>query len=70
MPARLGSITRYGAEPLSGPLTLRMRVKPDTPEHQLLFDALFVDGAGKVRLQMSGIECISSRALNRLGGTA
>lgn len=70
LPARLGAITRYGAEPLSGPLSLRMRVKPDTPEHQLLFDALFIDGAGKVRLQMSGIECISSRALNRLGGTA
>jgi hypothetical protein len=68
LPGHLGAIRRYGHEPLSAPLKLRLRNTGRTNENRVVFDAVVVDQAEHVRLAMYDMECPSARALNRLGG--
>jgi hypothetical protein len=70
LPGHLGAIARYGEEPLSGPLGLHLRITPRTNDYRVVFDAFAADSTGRIRLSMQNMECPSSPALNRLGGTA
>jgi acyl transferase domain-containing protein/NADP-dependent 3-hydroxy acid dehydrogenase YdfG len=70
LPGHLGAIARYGDGPLSGPLGLHLRITPRTNDYRVVFDAFAADSTGRIRLSMQNMECPSSPALNRLGGTA
>jgi len=70
LPGHLGLIARYGEGAIEGPLQLRMRITPRTNDFRVVFNATFIDRNGNVRLTMQDMECPSSRALNRLGGSA
>lgn len=65
LPSRFGRIVRYGSQPLTELLQLRLRVKEFTG-HSLIYNAVFVDVCGDVRLEMLDIESTCSTALNRL----
>ncbi len=66
LPSRFGRVARYGTTPVSGPLTLRMRLKPGTHEQALIYDAQFIDASGAVRIAIADGESTMSPALNRL----
>jgi NAD(P)-dependent dehydrogenase (short-subunit alcohol dehydrogenase family) len=66
LPSRFGRLARYGEGPITGPLRLVMRLKPAPHEHGLLYDAQFIDAAGRVRLEVVDGESTMSPALNRL----
>ncbi len=65
LPSRFGRIVRYGSQPLTEILQLRLRIK-DFTGHSLTYDAVFVDASGCIRLEMLNIEGACSTALNRL----
>ncbi|WP_287127739.1 SDR family NAD(P)-dependent oxidoreductase, partial [Candidatus Cyanaurora vandensis] len=69
LPTRFGAIVRYGSQPITGPLTLALRVKFfDTMSFK--YDAVYVDQQGYLRLALNDIEGGCTRALNRLSGQA
>jgi NAD(P)-dependent dehydrogenase (short-subunit alcohol dehydrogenase family) len=65
LPSRLGAVVRYGQAPLTGQMQLALRVK-SASEYTLVYDAVFLDETGKVRLHLQDIESTSNAALNRL----
>jgi NAD(P)-dependent dehydrogenase (short-subunit alcohol dehydrogenase family)/acyl carrier protein len=68
LPSRFGRLRRFGAEPfVKG--RMHFLVHPERPEHQVRADVAFVDEQGRLRLLIEQLECTSSPALNRLGGT-
>jgi acyl transferase domain-containing protein len=68
LPSRFGRVRRFGADPF-GRGRMHFLVYPERPEHQVRADVAFVDEQGMLRLLIEQLECTSSPALNRLGGT-
>jgi NAD(P)-dependent dehydrogenase (short-subunit alcohol dehydrogenase family) len=68
LPSRFGRVRRFGSEPF-GNGRMHFLVYPERPEHQVKADVAFVDEQGRLRLLIEQLECTSSPALNRLGGT-
>ena len=68
LPSRFGRVRRFGSEPF-GTGRMHFLVYPERPEHQVKADVAFVDEQGQLRLLIEQLECTSSPALNRLGGT-
>ena len=68
LPSRFGRVRRFGGEPF-GKGRMHFLVYPERPEHQVKADVAFVDEQGQLRLLIEQLECTSSPALNRLGGT-
>ncbi|MEO0972457.1 MAG: polyketide synthase dehydratase domain-containing protein, partial [Pseudomonadota bacterium] len=68
LPSRFGRVRRFGSTPL-GATRMHFLVYPERPPHQVRADVAFVDGKGNLRLYLERLECTSSPALNRLGGT-
>jgi hypothetical protein len=66
LPSRFGSVRRYGQSPLNGQLQVAFRVQPLKSEHSLVYDAVFLDELGKVRLHLQDVESTCNTALNRL----
>ncbi|HYR88120.1 MAG TPA: SDR family NAD(P)-dependent oxidoreductase [Terriglobia bacterium] len=66
LPSRFGSVARFGKEPIPESLNLFVRMRADSTEHLLVYDAAFVDRHGKMRLQLKQVESTGTRALNRL----
>jgi hypothetical protein len=66
LPSRFGRVARYGNTPVSGPLSLRMRLKAGAHDLALIYDAQFVDANGLVRVAIFDGESTMSPALNRL----
>ena len=65
LPSRFGAVVRYGQAPLHGQMQLAFRVK-SASEYTLVYDAVFLDETGSVRLHLTDIESTSNAALNRL----
>ncbi|MDM4769636.1 type I polyketide synthase [Solimonas sp. SE-A11] len=70
LPSAFASVRRYGSEPLPKTLRLALRLLPAPHESAMVYDALYLDDAGRVRLEMRHCEATMSAALNRLGGQA
>ncbi|BAU48570.1 6-deoxyerythronolide-B synthase [Sulfurifustis variabilis] len=70
LPTRFGTVRRYGTAPIKDPLRVAMRVKSQDHGKQIVYDALFVEPDGKVRLEMRDLEGSCSQALNRLAGNS
>jgi NAD(P)-dependent dehydrogenase (short-subunit alcohol dehydrogenase family)/acyl carrier protein len=71
LPSRIGAVIRYGEAPLRGPMRLALRVNiARSDETSVVYDALFVDGEGRTRVELREVESTSSAALNRLAATA
>jgi hypothetical protein len=68
LPSRLGKVVRYGQLPRSGQLQIAFRVKPTSDKNTLLYDAVFLDENGNIRLHLMDIESTCNAALNRLAG--
>ena len=68
LPSRLGKVVRYGKLPRSGQLQIAFRVKPTSDKNSLVYDAVFFDENGNVRLHLMDIESTCNAALNRLAG--
>jgi len=68
LPSRFGRVRRFGTEPFTNG-RMHFLVYPERPEHQVKADVAFVDEQGRLRLFIEQLECTSSPALNRLGGT-
>jgi acyl transferase domain-containing protein/NADP-dependent 3-hydroxy acid dehydrogenase YdfG len=68
LPSRFGRVRRFGSEPFDKG-RMHFLVYPERPEHQVKADVAFVDEQGQLRLLIEQLECTSSPALNRLGGT-
>ncbi|WP_457573345.1 SDR family NAD(P)-dependent oxidoreductase [Desulfolithobacter sp.] len=69
LPVRFGRITRY-VDRLPPKLSMEFQ-RRETPEPSMISaDVLFTDSEGKVVLKIDDLNCISSKELNRLGGTA
>jgi hypothetical protein len=66
VPVRMGTVRRFGTEPLVGPLSLVQRVKASGAGDALLFEAEYLDAAGRVRLAIGDGESSMSPSLNRL----
>jgi len=66
LPIRFGRVIRYGAEPLEGLLSLRLRFKPASHAQGLCYDAQVADASGRLRLAIVDGESTMSTALNRL----
>ncbi|NEQ21158.1 MAG: SDR family NAD(P)-dependent oxidoreductase [Microcoleus sp. SIO2G3] len=66
LPSRFGAVVRYGQSPPNGQLQVALRVKPLKSEHSLVYDAVFLDELGKVRLHLQDVESTCNTALNRL----
>lgn len=68
LPSRFGRLRRFGDDPFDRG-RMHFLVYPERPEHQVKADVAFVDEQGRLRLLIEQLECTSSPALNRLGGT-
>ncbi|GEM_PF-12501 len=66
LPSRFGKISRFGSDPLTGPLKLVLREKPAPHEHAIFYDAQIIDQAGRVRLAITDGESTMSATLKRL----
>ncbi|WP_020649517.1 type I polyketide synthase [Solimonas variicoloris] len=66
LPAGFGSVSRYGREPLSGPLKLVMRLKPAPHEHAIAYDVDIIDAQGRVRIAIVDGTSTMSAGLNKL----
>lgn len=65
LPARFGRVARYGKSRLKGQLKMAFRVKTHD-SHTVVYDAVFVDENGNIRLHLQDVESTCSAALNRL----
>lgn len=65
LPARFGSVKRYGQSMPNGQLRIAFRVNR-FDDHSLNYDAVFIDENGYVRFHLKDIESTCSTALNRL----
>ena len=70
LPSRFGRVVRYGGGDPAANLKLQFRLRPAPHEHAVVYDALYVDAGGRVRLSVSDGESIASAALNRLAGNS
>jgi acyl transferase domain-containing protein/NAD(P)-dependent dehydrogenase (short-subunit alcohol dehydrogenase family)/acyl carrier protein len=70
LPSSFATVRRYGSEPLPKTLRLALRLLPAPHDAAMVYDALYLDEAGRVRLEMRHCEATMSAALNRLGGQA
>jgi len=68
LPSSFAAVLRYGNAPLPATLRLALRVQSASHEAAVSYDALFIDDAGRLRLEMRQCESTLSAALNRLGG--
>ncbi|WP_051362051.1 type I polyketide synthase [Solimonas soli] len=66
LPAGFGSVSRYGAGPLAGPLKLVMRLKPAPHEHAIAYDLDIIDAQGRVRIAIVDGLSTMSAGLNKL----
>lgn len=69
LPSRMGRVTRYGGDEPLGNLRMVFSIYPDQADNQVKADVAFVDQGNRLRLLMEEMECTSSPALSRLGGT-
>ncbi|WP_315790258.1 SDR family NAD(P)-dependent oxidoreductase [Fischerella sp. JS2] len=65
LPARFGSVKRYGQSMPHGQLRIAFRVNR-FDDHSLNYDAVFIDENGYVRFHLKDIESTCNTALNRL----
>ncbi len=65
LPARFGSVKRYGQSMPNGQLRIAFRVNR-FDDHSLNYDAVFIDENGYVRFHLKDIESTCNTALNRL----
>jgi NAD(P)-dependent dehydrogenase (short-subunit alcohol dehydrogenase family) len=65
LPARFGSVKRFGQSMPHSPLQIAFRVNR-FDDHSLNYDAVFIDENGYVRLHLKDIESTCNTALNRL----
>lgn len=65
LPARFGSVKRYGQSMPNGQLRIAFRVN-HFDDHSLNYDAVFIDENGYVRFHLKDIESTCNTALNRL----
>ncbi|PLZ89676.1 SDR family NAD(P)-dependent oxidoreductase [Fischerella thermalis] len=65
LPARFGSVKRYGQSMPNGQLRIALRVNR-FDDHSLNYDAVFIDENGYVRFHLKDIESTCNTALNRL----
>ncbi len=66
LPSRFGAVRRYGQAPLNGQMQMAFRVKSVSDSYTLVYDAVFLDETGKVRLHLQDVESTCNAALNRL----
>jgi acyl transferase domain-containing protein/NAD(P)H-dependent flavin oxidoreductase YrpB (nitropropane dioxygenase family)/NAD(P)-dependent dehydrogenase (short-subunit alcohol dehydrogenase family) len=69
LPARFGRVIRY-AETLPKQLQMGFERIASADDSAVCANVYFSDMDGRVYLLIEGMECVSSSALNRLGGTA
>ena len=69
LPSRIGRVTRYGGAEPPGNLRMVFSIYPDQADNQVKADVAFVDQSNRLRLLMEAMECTTSAALSRLGGT-
>ncbi|HVT34873.1 MAG TPA: polyketide synthase dehydratase domain-containing protein, partial [Nevskiaceae bacterium] len=67
LPARFGRVRRF-AGGTAGALQLSLRVRAETTDSSLSYDAIYRDSRGRVVLMLEDIEGTMSGALNRLAG--
>lgn len=65
LPSRFGRVVRYGRSRLNSQLNMAFRVKMHD-SHTVVYDAVFVDHNGNIRLHLQDVESTCSAALNRL----
>lgn len=70
LPSSFAAMRRYGTEPLPKTLRLALRLLPAPHDAAMVYDALYLDESGRVRLELRHCEATMSAALNRLGGQA
>ena len=68
LPARFRSYRRYGPV-TSGPITCHVEILRQPGAHIFIANVAFVDASGRLVGMLEGMECPSSKALNRLAGT-
>ncbi|MGJ8669686.1 MAG: SDR family NAD(P)-dependent oxidoreductase [Oceanococcus sp.] len=66
LPSAFGSVSRYGRDPLPNTLSVHLRIKGEASEQSLIYDVLFADAQGRIRIAMRDVEGTASAALNRL----
>ena len=67
LPNGIERVRRFAATP-RGRCDMVFRLRQGLGEHQVLADVGFVDGEGRLIYLLEGLECTSSRDLNRIGG--
>ena len=70
LPSSFGKVVRYGSQPVVGPVTVAIRMKPAAHESGVRYDMQFIDGAGRLRMAFIDAESTMSAALNRLAGNS
>lgn len=69
LPSRMGRMTRVGAGPLNGPLTIDVQFLSKLKDSTILINFVVCDADGQVRYLIENLEATSSAALNRVGGS-
>ncbi|MBF0334881.1 MAG: SDR family NAD(P)-dependent oxidoreductase, partial [Alphaproteobacteria bacterium] len=68
LPPALASARRFGEEPLPDELILALAVATPPDEPSILTSVSIVDGQGRLRLLLDGLEAVATRDLNLLSG--
>ncbi len=68
LPSRFGRIRRFGSEPITGPVQVSLRMREAPHAAAVLYDVMFHDADGRLRLACEDMEGTMTSALNRLTG--
>ncbi|MBA4287091.1 MAG: hypothetical protein C0434_16355 [Xanthomonadaceae bacterium] len=70
LPSSFARVARYGNGPISGAVTVAIRMKPAGHDAGVRYDMQFIDDKGRVRMEFIDAESTMSAALNRLAGNS
>ena len=70
LPSSFAKVARYGSGPITGAVTVAIRMKPAGHDAGVRYDMQFIDDKGRVRMEFIDAESTMSAALNRLAGNS
>ena len=68
LPTFLARLSRFGTGPLTGPLGIELTFNSKVEDPAIACDIRITDETGNLRLEMKGVEAMSTKELNRIAG--